>query len=495
MGLTGTLDASAGLLDVGGATVRLEASAGLPVADDTFDRLTVDVAGVDATRALALMREVRRTLQPGATVAVEGFSPTASNGDDHPLDSDRLGRYAGLDATGTNTYRRTPRTDPDHPLVSILIPGYRTTFLDAALHSASAQDWPNVEILVGDDCPTDDVRVTVEHHAAVDDRIRYIGRAAERGGRPNMLHLLSEASGSYIKFLNDDDLLHPQCVRRMATSLQSHPSATLVTAHRQPIDAAGRELTDSKSTARRVPVDSRIRGASAAADIIERDYNWIGEPTSTMFRRSDLDGDNPFGVDDRVVPSCGDLALWLRLMSRGDLIYLTDTLTSFRRHPGQRQQQPEFTAIARGGLDLVMQRARQLGLGLGGPFVADPIELRPWWPAEAQRLVANLELDNATTTLDALDELLPNDTSVAILRAQVALTLGQVDDAIELLDEAADRDRGSVAALKLLGVALLHAGAPDVAFRMLWFAQERCPYDADLAATIAALSDQELEPA
>lgn len=451
---------------------------------------------------LSLLREARRVLGEGGLVSISHSDARrcgASLGTG-PAGLDRMARYTGLaqPATGSSDEEwvlERPASPPPDPsaLVSILVPGYRPDFLHSALASAASQTWPHVEILVGDDSDGERLRPFVEEFAAGDNRVRYIGQAGERGGRANMLHLLSEARGTFVKFLNDDDVLDVRCVERMALCLIEHPDVTLVTSHRQPIDARGRPLPDLRATLRRVPVDALIDGAAAAWDLLDRGYNWIGEPTTTMFRRSSLDTPVPFGVGDEPATSSGDLALWLKLLSRGDLLYLTDSLSFFRQHDGQRQKSCEFRAIAAAGLEATMETA--IGLGLGEPrghhFSQQALELRPWWTPDVRAMVRDLDLATAEETLTRLDAHLPQDTTPAILRAQVALASDAPHTAVEVLDAAVSIDPDNVAALKLLSVALLHLGATVTARRVIQRAHDLCPDDADSAALLAALPDLE----
>jgi len=488
--------------------LRFDIGANLPVASSSLDTITLPTnAPTDAAGALSLLRECRRALRAGGVVVVtsgwlESAAIAVGEADHlHAIEpptsdpADRLARYCGLRLDAAQ-HPRLHRPDPAQlsaePLVSILVPGYRVAYLEEVLRSATEQTWTHVEILVGDDCETDEVESFTRAYAARDDRVRYIGRADERGGRPNMIHLLREASGELIKFLNDDDVLDVRCVERMVRCLLTMPSVTLVTSHRQPIDAVGRELSALTRTKRRVAGDSGIAGSSAARDLIELRYNWIGEPTTTMFRRSDLETEVPFGVGDAVVRSSGDYALWLKLLSRGDLVYLADTLSYFRQHEGQRQKQPEFMAIAEHGHERIIGAARALGLDepRAASFVATPLNVRPWWSPRAQRLVMDLTLDNASDSLDELEKELPGDTVVDLLRAQAALNTGDPESAVSILDEAADRDRGSVAVLKLLAIALLHLDAKPAAQRILWLAEDMCPHDEDASALLGLLWDE-----
>jgi O-antigen biosynthesis protein len=110
------------------------------------------------------------------------------------------------------------------PIVSILIPAYRPRFFAAALASARAQTYPALEIVVGDDSP--DGRIAREVGEAADPRIRYERHVPALGFAGNFTRTWQLARGEYVKFLNDDDLLAPDCVARLAAALSANPQAS-----------------------------------------------------------------------------------------------------------------------------------------------------------------------------------------------------------------------------------------------------------------------------
>ncbi|MFK5950148.1 MAG: hypothetical protein QM500_15395 [Methylococcales bacterium] len=91
------------------------------------------------------------------------------------------------------------------------------------------------------------------------------------------------------------------------------------------------------------PTDTRIKGAELADFVLKNSNNFIGEPSTVMFRRSDISIEEGRifqfnGVDYHCL---ADLSLWLRLLSKGDAIYLKDELSSFRLHAGQEQRKED----------------------------------------------------------------------------------------------------------------------------------------------------------
>lgn len=73
--------------------------------------------------------------------------------------------------------------------------------------------------------------------------------APRRGFHANFAQLHALATGHYVKFLNDDDLLHPECVAPMVAVFEALGSRiSLVASRRVLIDAAGNALPDSWAT-------------------------------------------------------------------------------------------------------------------------------------------------------------------------------------------------------------------------------------------------------
>jgi glycosyltransferase involved in cell wall biosynthesis len=227
------------------------------------------------------------------------------------------------------------------PFVSIVIPAYRARFFAQALDGACAQSYPNLEIIVCDDAPGSEIGDIVRRRA--DRRVRYRRNARNLGFAGNFTHGFRAARGQFIKFLNDDDLLHPECVARMIGAfLNFGARAALCTSRRTPIDADGNVLGDIAATRPLATEDSLFEGRGFGDRILAQSLNRIGEPTTVMFRKADVEvvNDNLFRLGETDYHCLADLSLWLRLLLRGDCIYLADPLSQFRLHADQEQRDP-----------------------------------------------------------------------------------------------------------------------------------------------------------
>ena len=226
------------------------------------------------------------------------------------------------------------------PRVSILIPAYRARFFAAALASARAQTYGALEIVVCDDSPDESIARIVS--AIADERIRYVRNPARLGFEGNFTECLRQARGELVKFLNDDDLLAPQCVAALAGAFDFEPRIALATSRRVIIDEAGKLQPDILATVPLARVSCLVPGWELGDFALINSANVIGEPTTVMFRKRDVELD-PAGIftwGGRHYHCLADLSLWIRLLSRGPAFYQASALSHFRMHPGQEQAGP-----------------------------------------------------------------------------------------------------------------------------------------------------------
>ncbi len=355
--------------------------------------------------------------------------------------------------------------DTRDALVSIVIPACHPEYFRASLESALQQTYSNLEILIGDDCSTGAIQAIVAERAAADPRIRYIRNQPTLGASDNFRHLFDLAQGTYIKFLNDDDVLLPACVERLVRCLEENPAVTLVTSHRQPVDAAGAPLPDDPTTERPVTQDSRIDGVSLASVMLESGVNLVGEPTTVLFRKRDLANVQPhmLSFGNRPVDWNIDLAMWLTLLGRGDAIYLIDTLSLFRRHEDVEPSNAKWHDRAVAAWEQLRFDARRLGL---------------WNPDQPRTLRA--------TAIDAGPEW-RDDVAACVLSAEACLDAGELDAAQAALEQAVTLCSNDPRLRVALGNVHLRRGDQEAAARELLAATTVDPYYAPAHADLAAV--------
>lgn len=252
-----------------------------------------------------------------------------------------------------------------NPLVSILIPTYnRPDYFEQALKSALSQTYTNIEVVVSDNSETNATELVVQKYQAMPGgaRIRYVRNAQNIGPIANQQQALNLANGEFINYLMDDDLFHPQKIEKMMAYMLQYPDVTLVTSQRRVVNAAGRQIYVPPMGTFKVlyPKDTIVDGRVLTKKLLDDRTNYLGEPTTALFRRKDLV--EPFGVLlGRQVYYAVDLAAWLNLLDRGRGVYMVQPLSYLRYHSQQLSQHEMAKTVAKMDIETFKNFAVQKG--------------------------------------------------------------------------------------------------------------------------------------
>ena len=252
------------------------------------------------------------------------------------------------------------------PLVSILIPTWnRVGMLRQALESAERQTYEHVEIVVSDNASTDGTWPYLKDKAAANPRLRVVRQPVNLGHAGNLRFLLRQARGSFVKFLDDDDLLLPFAVERLSEPLRRDPRVVLATSRRQYVDERLRKIRvtgDEAAFSRDVVAD----GIELGNLILARRQNVIGMPSMTLFRRDRVpDPDRILSMNGRRYLHAGDLVMHLEVMAQGKVAYLHEPVVHVRHHAGQGTFEPEQPLLRLMEWCYMIEDAKPLG------FLAD----------------------------------------------------------------------------------------------------------------------------
>jgi glycosyltransferase involved in cell wall biosynthesis len=217
------------------------------------------------------------------------------------------------------------------PKVSVLIPSYNCArYLPEAIESVLGQDFRDFELLIIDDCSTDDSRSVIQHYATLDSRIMFQTNLVNLGAVQNWNRCLAQARGEYVKLLCcDDALVSAQALSKIVRLLEAHPAAVMAVSARNIIDEASRLIHVCDA----LHAPGWHEHHKVAALCLGKGSNLIGEPSAVLFRRRNADR----GFDPRY-RQIVDLEMWFHLLEQGGLVYTPEPLCAFRRHPLQLTQ-------------------------------------------------------------------------------------------------------------------------------------------------------------
>lgn len=101
----------------------------------------------------------------------------------------------------------------EKPLISVIVPVYNVVpYLDACLNSIKQQTYPNLEIIVVEDCSTDRSKQILAPHLT-DQRIKLIQHVKNSGLSVARNTGMAAAIGEYIMFVDSDDVIDTNLVQ------------------------------------------------------------------------------------------------------------------------------------------------------------------------------------------------------------------------------------------------------------------------------------------
>ncbi|MFG2678994.1 CDP-glycerol glycerophosphotransferase family protein [Streptomyces sp. NPDC048392] len=107
------------------------------------------------------------------------------------------------------------------PRFSVIVPAYQVqAYLHACLESVLAQSYPDLEVIVVDDCSPDACGAIADEFAALDPRVRVVRLPRNEGLGPARNAGMERAGGDYLVFLDGDDTLAPDALRAVADRIK-----------------------------------------------------------------------------------------------------------------------------------------------------------------------------------------------------------------------------------------------------------------------------------
>ena len=133
----------------------------------------------------------------------------------------------------------------NNPLISFVLPAWKSLFLQEAVNSIVSQTIPVWELVVVDDHSPDPIKEIVDSFS--DPRIRFF-RNEKNLGSENLVrqwnHCISFASGDYLVLAADDDIYRPTFCEEVFRLAQKYPQVDLIHSSVEQIDEEGRHLWD-----------------------------------------------------------------------------------------------------------------------------------------------------------------------------------------------------------------------------------------------------------
>lgn len=115
------------------------------------------------------------------------------------------------------------------PAVCVGLPVYNGgNFLSQAIESILSQDFQDIELIISDNCSTDNTEEICLRYQKMDERIKYHRLEINLGALKNFLNVLGLSSAPYFMWTSHDDLRERLFINKCLDKIESDPSIALV---------------------------------------------------------------------------------------------------------------------------------------------------------------------------------------------------------------------------------------------------------------------------
>lgn len=197
-------------------------------------------------------------------------------------------------------------------LVSIVMPSYNTAnYIESSIESVRHQTYENWELIIVDDCSTDDTDEVVRPFLS-DRRIRYLKNEQNSGAAISRNWALREAKGKWIAFLDSDDLWLPEKLEKQVTFMEQNGYHFSYTNYEE-IDMAGEKTGVRVTGPKRITKTGMFNYCWPGCLTVMYDAKVVG-----LIQIADIKKNN-------------DYAMWLKACRKADCYLLNENLAQYRK--------------------------------------------------------------------------------------------------------------------------------------------------------------------
>lgn len=196
--------------------------------------------------------------------------------------------------------------------ISIVLPVYNgAEYLAESVESVIAQAYANWELIIVNDCSTDDTLAIAAKYASQDARIKLITNPQNLKLPKTLNAGFEHATGEYFTWTSDDNKYKPDALRVMVENLEKNADAVMVYANYTRIDSNGVETESIK-----LPDVKHI---------------FAGNVVGACFLYT-ADAAKKAGLYDADLFLAEDYDYWIRLYKIGKILHIEDDLYYYRLH-------------------------------------------------------------------------------------------------------------------------------------------------------------------
>lgn len=209
------------------------------------------------------------------------------------------------------------------PKVSVFICVYQQAhFIRDTIESVLAQNYPNLEIVVGDDGSTDGTQeILREYDEKYPELFKLILSPVNAGITANSNKVLTQCSGDYVALLGGDDLWLPGKLQKQLECFKENPDAAICYTRAEKFQSSTGEVISV------LPKGDKLSNSySGLGDFLNKKPNYVA--SSFMIPRW---ATPEAGFDERV-KWVSDWIFLMDVLSLGRMVLIDEVLTRYRRH-------------------------------------------------------------------------------------------------------------------------------------------------------------------
>lgn len=197
-------------------------------------------------------------------------------------------------------------------LVSIITPSYNTAkFIGKTIESAQAQTYQNWEMIIVDDCSSDNTDEVVAEYLS-DTRIIYIKNEKNSGAAVSRNKALREAKGTWIAFLDSDDLWSSEKLEKQVRFMSENGYHFSYTNYEE-VDEQGH------------PLGVKVTGPKKVSK--QGMYNYCYPGCLTVM----YDAEHVGLIQIKDIKKNNDYAMWIKVCQKAECWLLDEYLGKYRK--------------------------------------------------------------------------------------------------------------------------------------------------------------------
>jgi glycosyltransferase involved in cell wall biosynthesis len=215
-------------------------------------------------------------------------------------------------------------------VVSIIVPNYNhSKYLNERLNSIISQKFSNFECILLDDASADNSVEILKQYIPKDSRLKIFINKVNSGSTFSQWNYgISKASGKYIWIAESDDIADHSFLDTMVGILEANSELSLVYSQSMLIDESGYLLGNWNFKEEIFKSSFKMKGVDFIYNYLIHN-NYIPNASAVLFKKEDFIS---VGKSIEGLKNNGDWNLWLKILTKGDVCFVCNTLNYFRQH-------------------------------------------------------------------------------------------------------------------------------------------------------------------